>query len=232
MTAALRGAESVVMISAPAVEGSDRVALHRNCIEAARRAGVRQLLYTSVVGTDAAAGTLFRPFHIVNRETEAAVRDSGLDWIVARNGLYLELDLKHIMAADAGNGVYGNPGGPGRAPYITIEEIAYATARLAASPAHCGRVFNITGECLTQAELISLANQVFGLDVRYETISDEACIEKFRKLMPERGDAVAQMLTGCFQCIRIGAFDVVSDYAAAAGRPPKSVREMMEDVNG
>jgi hypothetical protein len=37
------------------------------------------------------------------------------------------------------------------------------------------------------------------------------------------------MLTGCFQCIRIGAFDVPSDYEAAAGRPVKSVRAMMED---
>jgi hypothetical protein len=37
------------------------------------------------------------------------------------------------------------------------------------------------------------------------------------------------MLTGCFQCVRAGAFEVESDYLAAAGRPAKSVREMMED---
>jgi NAD(P)H dehydrogenase (quinone) len=229
MTAALRDIDSVVMISAPAVAGSDRVALHRNAIEAARRAGVRSLLYTSVIGSEAVAGTLFEPFQQVNRETEALVQACGIPWIIARNGLYLELDLKHIREAARTGGVYANPGGAGRAPYITIDEIAYACARLATSPGRCGRVYNIVGECLSQAELVALANEVFGLDVRYQTMSDDDCTGRFRKLMPERGEAVARMLTGCFQCIRIGAFDVPSDYEAAAGRPVKSVRAMMEN---
>jgi NAD(P)H dehydrogenase (quinone) len=229
MTAALRGVDSVVMISAPAVAGSDRLALHRNVIESARRAGVRSLLYTSVVGKNTAAETLFAPFHRVNRDTEAALRDSGIPWVVARNGLYLELDLRHIVAAASGSGVYANPGGNGRAPYITIDELAYATARLAVSPRHCGRVYNLVGECLTQSELVALANQVFGLSVRYEPMTDDACIANFLRLMPERGETVARMLTGCFQCIRAGAFDVTSDYQAAAGRPAKTVREMMSD---
>jgi NAD(P)H dehydrogenase (quinone) len=229
MTAALRGVDSVVMISAPAVAGSDRLALHRNVIEAARRAGARSVLYTSVVGKETAADTKFAPFHAVNRDTESALRDSGLPWIIARNGLYLELDLRHIVNAASGSGVYANPGGNGRAPYITIKELAYATARLAANPGHTGRVYNLISECHTQAELVALANEVFGLSVRYGPMTDEACIAHFARLMPERGEAVARMLTGCFQCIRIGAFDVASDYAAAAGRPAKTVREMMSD---
>lgn len=229
MTAALRDIDSVVMISAPAVAGSDRVALHRNAIEAARRAGVRSLLYTSVIGSDAVAGTLFEPFQQVNRTTETLVQACGTPWIIARNGLYLELDLKHIREAARTGGVYANSGGAGRAPYITINEIAFACARLATNPARCGRVYNIVGECLTQGELVAMANDVFGLDVRYQTMSDDDCTGRFRRLMPERGEAVARMLTGCFQCIRIGAFDVPSDYEAAAGRPVKSVRAMMED---
>jgi hypothetical protein len=37
------------------------------------------------------------------------------------------------------------------------------------------------------------------------------------------------MLTGAFQCIRNGAFDVPSHYEAAAGRPVHSTLQMMED---
>ena len=117
--------------------------------------------------------------------------------------------------------MYSNPGGEGRAAYITIDELATATARVALTPGdHQGQTYNLVSECLTQAELVAMANQVFGLNVRYQPISDEASSEKFRRLMPARGEAVARMLTGCFQCIRKGAFDVPSDYAAAAGRPP------------
>ena len=82
-----------------------------------------------------------------------------------------------------------------------------------------GQIYNITSENLTQAELLGLACEIFGLDVRYEVMSDEACIQKFRTLMPERGEAVAHMLTGCFQSIRAGAFDVPSHFREAAGRP-------------
>jgi NAD(P)H dehydrogenase (quinone) len=229
MRAALAGAGTAVVISAPVKEGTDRLALHANAIAAARAAGVRRVLYTSVVGHDTAADTLFAPFHAVNRRTERALRESGLAWTVLRNGLYLELDVGHIVAAGP-DGVYANPGGAGRAPYITIDEIAFATAKAAFDDGLAGRVLNVTGECLPQSELVRIANETFGLAVRYETMSDEACIAKFRRLMPERGEGVARMLTGCFQCIRTGAFDVPSDYAAAAGRPAKPLREMMEDV--
>lgn len=229
MAAALAGVATAVMISAPVAGGSDRVSLHRNVIEAARRAGVGTLIYTSVAGNGREQGTLFQPTQQVNRQAEADLRDSGLGWVVARNGLYLELDLEHIIAAAASGGVYRNPGGEGRAPYITIDELGYGAARLATGRGHQGRIYNLTGECATQAELVALANEVFGIRVRYETMSDEESIARFARLMPERGEAVARMLTGCFQCIRQGALEVASDFEAATGRPARSLRQMMED---
>ena len=80
---------------------------------------------------------------------------------------------------------------------------------------------------MTQAELVNMVNDSCGLQVRYETISDEQC---FARLEPERGEAVANMLTGCYQCIRNGAYDVPSDFAAAAGREPKSVSQQIHEI--
>jgi hypothetical protein len=45
-----------------------------------------------------------------------------------------------------------------------------------------------------------------------------------------RGIEVARMLTGCFECIAAGAFDVESDFEAAAGRPAKTTPEQMEEI--
>lgn len=229
MTSAFAGVDTVVMISAPVVPGSDRVALHRNAIEAARVAGVRTLITTSVVGNGREEGTLFASTQAVNRDTEAAVRASGLGWVVLRNGLYLELDVNHVVAAGP-DGTYSNPGAEGRAPYIGIDELAYATARVAIAGGHQGRTYNLVSESVTQADLIALVNEAFGLRVRYAAVGDEAYIETFLRRYPERGEIVARMLAGCFQAIRAGAFDVPSDFAAAAGRPPKTMREMVDDV--
>lgn len=228
MAAALTGTHTAVIISAPVVNGSDRVALHRNVIAAARLAGVRRLLFTSVIGNGREAGTWFEPTQQVNRQAEEDLKNSGLEWLIARNGLYLELDcLQMLKARDTG--VYTNPGGAGRCGYITIDELAYALARMATGAARAGRSYNLVGECLPQAELVALANWTFGMNLDYTTITDGECMEKFRRLMPERGETVARMLTGAFQCIRAGAFDVPSDFAAAAGRPARGMVEMFED---
>jgi len=229
LATALAGVDTVVMISAPVAGGTDRVPLHRNVIGAARASGVRRVIFTSIAGNGVERDTLYGPTQEVNRATEDDLRGSGLQWVIGRNALYLELDLAHIRKA-ADTGVYANPGGEGRAPYLTIDEIAGAYAALAMDPDRHGEVLNITGETLTQAEIVAQAGEVFGIDVRYEVISDEACIGKFRQLMPERGEAVARMLAGCFQAIRAGAFDVPSHYAAATGRPAKTVRLMLEEI--
>ncbi len=229
MTAALAGVDTVVMISAPVAGGGERISLHRNVIEAARRAGVRRVLFTSVIGDGREMDTLFGPTQQVNRQAEADLQASGLEWVIGRNGLYLELDLIQMRKAGE-TGVYSNPAGDGRCPYISIDEIAWAFARLALDRQQSAKIYNITSENLTQAELLGLACGIFGLDVRYEVMSDDACIDKFRTLMPERGEAVARMLTGCFQSIRAGAFDVPSHFREAAGRPPRTVREMLEGL--
>lgn len=226
---ALQGIDTVVMISAPVAAGGERIDLHRNVIAAARDAGVRRVIFTSIIGNGAEMQTLFGPTQQVNRQTEDDLRASGLEWVIGRNALYLELDLVQMLKGRE-TGVYSNPAGAGRCPYLTISEIAAAYASLAVDGNQAGKIYNITGEAVTQAELLSHACAVFGSDVRYEVLDDEACIAKFRALMPERGEAVARMLTGCFQSIRAGAFDVPSHFKEAAGRPAKSIREMMQDI--
>ncbi len=229
MRAALHGIDTVVMISAPVAAGGERVGLHRNVIGAARQAGVQRILFTSVIGNGREMDTMFGPAQQVNRQTEADLQGSGLGWLIGRNGLYLELDLIQMRKAGE-TGVYSNPAGEGRCPYISIDEIAYAYARLATDGRQAGQSYNICGEALTQAELLRLACEVFRFSARYEPMSDDECVAKFQALMPERGEAVARMLTGCFQSIRAGAFDVPSHFREATGRPAKSVREMMLEI--
>ena len=71
MRVALQGIDTVIMISAPVAGGTERIPLHRNVINAARSAGVRRLLFTSVIGNGAEMDTLFGATQQVNRQTEA-----------------------------------------------------------------------------------------------------------------------------------------------------------------
>ena len=203
------------------------VQMHWNVIEGGAIAGVRKMLYTSVIGNGKEAETLYAPVAAVNRQTEAHLQASGLEWVIPRNGLYLEFDIAHIVNAGRDDGIFRNNGGDGRCGYITRDEIAYATAKLALSESANGRIFNLVGDCHTQAELVGIVNEVYGTKVRYECISDEEC---YAKLEPVRGNVVANMLTGCYQCIRNGAYDVPSDFSAATGRPALSVKEQVRRI--
>jgi NAD(P)H dehydrogenase (quinone) len=231
MTEALQGVDSVVLISAPVADGTDRRLLHQNVIEAARRAGVRKLLFTSVIGNGKEENTWFWRTQKVSRQTEEDLIASGLEWIIARNGLYLDLDLEQITAAQK-TGIYNNSGEDGLCGYISIDELGYATAKLASDSSLNSRTYNLTSENVTQAHLVDLANHVFGIDVVYESINDEENIARLMKVprIAARGEDVARMLTGCFQSMRNKAFEVPSDFEHAAGRPCKSILDMMQEI--
>jgi len=225
MTEAFVGIDTVVLVSAPAGAG-DRVQLHRNVIEAAITAGVRKVIYTSVIGNGDEMDTLYAPMAEVNRQAEQDLQDSGLTWIAARNGLYLEFDVAHILNAGP-DGIFRNNGGEGYCCYITRTEIALATAVLAVRD-HCdNRIVNIVGEAYRQDELIDIVNTQAGTSVSYEAVDDDSVLQK---ISADRGDEVGRMLTGCYQAIRAGAFDVESDYEQILGMPCKPMQLMAAEV--
>ncbi len=224
---ALQGIDTVIIISSPAGPW-DRVQMHRNVIAGAKAAGVRKALYTSVIGNGLEADTLYAPVAAINRQAEQDLMNSGMEWAIPRNGLYLEFDVAHIVNAAETGGVFHNNGGDGRCGYITRHEIAVATAAMALNDRHNGKIYNLVGECLTQAELVQRVNEIYGLDVHYASITDEEC---FNKLEPARGEIVANMLTGCYQCIRNGAYDVASDFETLAGRPALSIAEQITEIH-
>lgn len=229
MRAALDDIDTVVMISAPVAGGGDRLAMHRDVINAARQAGVRKLIYTSVIGNELAEDTYFEPFYRVNKDTERCLMESGLEWVVARNGLYLDLDLLHIRHAHEHGGVYRNNAGEGRCGYISIDELGFALARVAVTE-HCdGMAVNLFGELHTQAELVALVSKALGLNVRYEPISLEANVARFMQdeRIAARGEDVAKMLSGCFQCMEKGVYEVTSQFERAAGRPARPLSEQL-----
>ncbi len=231
MAEALAGVDTLVLISAPVKPGVDRISLHRNAIDGAKEAGVTRLLYASVIGNGDDAGTWYEQTQQVNRITEADLKGSGLAATICRNGLYLDLDLLHMRGAAAG-GVYQNNGGNGRCGYIAIDEIAFATARLALNDEAAGRSFNLIGDTFSQQQLVDCANQVFGLQLTYQSIDEQANVDRLmaHPMVAKRGVEVARMLTGCFQCIAKGAFDVEPEFHLAAGRPAKPLPQQMAEI--
>jgi NAD(P)H dehydrogenase (quinone) len=81
---AFAGAETLLLVSTSTV--GQRFDNHRNAIDAARDARVSQIVYTSILNASTARMKLAEE----HRHTEEYLRQSGLPFVILRNGWYLE----------------------------------------------------------------------------------------------------------------------------------------------
>ena len=190
-----------------------RIEQHRNVIRAAKKAGVKKIVYTSVQGAE--VGTAFSPVIQSNRQTEQDVRESGLEWVIGRNGIYIEPDIEYIDSYKKLGQIY-NCAGDGKCGYTTREELGYAYAKMLTEDKHNRQTYNLNGEALTQYQLANYMNFAFGTKLTYVPMS----VEEYRKdRIEELGEFIGTVIAGIYQGIQEGAAENPSHFELAAGRP-------------
>ncbi|USD61349.1 SDR family oxidoreductase [Vibrio sp. SCSIO 43140] len=224
LTASLQGIDALLIVS-----GMDapekRIEQHRNVIEAAKSAGVKKLVYTSVQGAE--EGTAFSPVIQSNRQTEQDVRESGLEWVIGRNGIYIEPDIEYIESYKK-LGKIINCAGDGRCGYTTRSELACAYARMLTEDKHNGETYNLHGEALTQYQLADYLNSAFKTTLSYQPMS----VEDYRlDRIAELGDFIGTVIAGIYQGIQEGKADNPSHYAKAASRAHQSWDDYFASLN-
>ncbi|MBU2976123.1 SDR family oxidoreductase [Zobellia sp. B3R18] len=217
---ALKGVNAVLLVSGMD-DPKKRIQQHRNVIDAAKANGVRKIVYTSIVGEEKASA--FSAVVESNRQTEKDVKDSGMQWVIGRNGIYIEPDLEYIDTYIS-EGEIQNSANTGKCGYTSREELGYAYAQMLLKANHNGHIYNLVGEPITQKQLANYINGAYGTDLKYTSVSVET-YEKERK--EALGEFIGTIIGGIYQSMRNGAYDVPSDYEKAAGRPHKSPKEMI-----
>lgn len=219
---ALQGVDAVLLVSGMD-EPQKRIEQHRNVIEAAKENGVKKIVYTSIVGDE--DKNAFSPIVQSNRQTEKDVKASGLQWVIGRNGIYIEPDLEYIDTY-VKEGRIENCAGQGKCTYTSREELGYAYAKLLIEDKHNGQVYNLVGEPVTQSELAENINKVYGTNLIYNsvTVNNYAADRK-----AALGDFMGTVIAGIYEGIKAGANNVPSDFEKATGRAPKSLFEMISE---
>jgi NAD(P)H dehydrogenase (quinone) len=221
--ASLQGIDALLLVSG--MDAPDkRIAQHRNVINAAKAAGVQKIVYTSIQGAE--EGTAFSPIVQCNRQSEADIRESGLDWVIGRNGIYIEPDVEY-MDRYRQKGRIENCAGDGRCGYTTRPELAFAYARMLTETKHNGQIYNLHGAPMTQRELTHYLNNAFGTDLKYVPMTVAAYREE---RVAELGDFLGTVIAGIYEGIRNGASDNQSHFARAAGREHQSWRAFFDQL--
>ena len=208
---ALKGIDTVLIVSG--MDAPDkRIVQHKGIIDAAKDAGVRKIVYTSIIGSE--EGNSFSPIVASNRQTEKDVKESGLNWVIGRNGLYIEPDIEYIDTYKK-DGKIANCAGGGKCSYTTRDELAFAYGQMILGEKHNRNIYNLGGTPITQQELTQYMNEAFGTKLFYESMSVEDYLaERKNKL----GDFMGTIIAGIYTGIRNGDTVIESDFAEAAGR--------------
>lgn len=165
---ALAGVDRLLLISSSEI--GRRVPQHRNVIEAAKRAGVRWLVYTSLLRADTTPLNL-GPEHT---ETEALLKASGLPYAVLRNGWYHENYTVSVPAAVA-HGAFAGSAGNGRISSAARADYAEAAAVVLTRPVASGTVYELAGDtAYTLADLAAEISRQTGKTIPYADLPESA----------------------------------------------------------
>ena len=164
LASALSGIDALLLISSSEV--GQRTAQHRNVIEAAAKAGVKRIVYTSLLHADTSPLSLASE-HV---ETEAMLRASGIPSTILRNGWYMENHAGSAKMALA-SGAFIGAASTGRVAGAARRDLAEAAAIVLTSPGHEGKVYELAGdERYTLAELAAEIGRQAGKDLPYRPL--------------------------------------------------------------
>jgi len=139
LDAAFAGAKKLLLISSSEV--GQRTPQHKNAIDAARRAGIGFIAYTSLLHADRTPLALAEE-HLA---TEAYLAQSGLGYALLRNGWYTENYLASVAPA-LQHGAFIGSAGEGRIASAARADYADAAAAVLTRADQAGKVYELAGD--------------------------------------------------------------------------------------
>lgn len=165
---ALTGADKLLLISTDVL--GTRLELHKRAIAAAKRAGIREIVYTSMPAPEPPSAITFAPEHF---GTEQAIKASGIPYTILRMAWYSENLLGTLPPALASGKWYTSTAG-GRTGYVSRIDCARAAAGALLVPA-TNRTCTVTGPAaLSNAEIAAIASKLTGKPLEVVEVDDAA----------------------------------------------------------
>jgi len=184
--AALAGASKVLLISSSEI--GQRFAQHRTVIDAAKRANVQLLAYTSLLHADISPLGLAAE----HQATEQYLASSNVPFVLLRHGWYTENYTGSLAASIAHGALYGcavdgKISSASRADYAEADAIVLTTENQA------GKVYELAGDsAYTLTELAAEVSQQTGKSINYISLPEQ----EYQALLVKVGlpEAFAQLL--------------------------------------
>jgi len=174
LDAAFAGAGKVLILSTDALDRPGRrLAQHKAAVAAARKAGAKHILYTSMPQPDDSR-VIFAPDHL---GTEEAIKATGIPYTILRDGWYAEnlfMSLPHALQT----GSWYTASGNGKLAHITRADTAAAIAGALLSAGDESRTYTLTGtKSHTADEIAAIVSAATGKPLNVVHVTDAQLAE-------------------------------------------------------
>jgi NAD(P)H dehydrogenase (quinone) len=217
LDAAFAGVERLLLVSTDALDGAGtRLRQHLAAVAAAKRAGVRHIVYTSMPTPTADHPVFFAPDHL---GTETAIRESGIPFTILRNNWYFENSFLGIPSAIASGALYTAAGSGGLAHIARADLAAAAAGALLTETGSA--TYDLGGpEAMTVEAQVAVLNEVLETSIKVVHLDDDA----LRAGLTQAGlpEGLVALVVGADRAIREGRMGHVTDHVERlSGRAPQ-----------
>lgn len=192
LAVSLKGIDHLMLVSASEV--GKRKLQHENVIKAAQQAGVKWIVYTSLLHAETSSLSLAQE-HVA---TEKTLKASKIPFTILRNGWYTENYTDSVPQALASGTLTGSAG-EGKISSAPRDDYAEAAAAVLTTRGHYGEVYELSGdESYTLSDLASEVSKQSGKKVVYQNLPErEYAAALTSKGLPEGlSSAIASWDTG------------------------------------
>jgi NAD(P)H dehydrogenase (quinone) len=218
---AMQGIEKVLLISG--TDEAHRVQQHQNVVDAAKRAGVQFIAYTSRILKDPEAST--NNLMDGHFKTEAIFKQSGLTYALFQNALYMDAIPLFIGGERVFETGIHIPAGEGKVAFALRRDLGEAIANVLLDDASESRIYKLTAtEAWSFDDVAAALSELSGKTIEYTPIDRPA----FEAQMSQRGlpEQTYQRIADFYGDISDGQLDEVTDeLEIVLGRQPSSLKD-------
>lgn len=218
---AFEGVEKVMLTSAIAF--TDRSTQHYNAITAARQAGVKHVVYMSIMRKEG-SGRVMPEITESDLFTEQVLKSSGLAYTILYHPPFIDVLPFYYDPNPFENGIKV-PANNGKMAPATRDELAEAHAEILSTPGHENKTYSLGGSnAISFSDIAKILAEIKGQPVLFTTITAEEYIDKIVAGGAPRH--VAEFITSWVLAMEEGQFEYQSgDLERLLGRKTKTFKE-------
>ena len=224
---AMTGVDTVLLISGG--DQGDRMKEHKNVVDAAKKAGIKNIAYTSRALKDRT--TLKNKLMQDHFDTEDYIKQSGMNYTIFQNGLYMEFLQFFVNKDHIEKGIF-LPTGDGKVAFTLRADQAEAMANVLLNENFENKTYQFTNnETYSFFDVADILSELLKKEIKYTPIE----LSIFEENMKQRGlpTTVITKMGGFLMDIKNNQETVVTDdLKNKLGRKPASLKEGLKVLFG